>query len=195
MIRKEAMKIILDQIDLEPIVSANGFMSRDLFELKEKISNFYMIGSMGLASSIGLGIALKNPRKKIMINNKLNFNSNHNQKYLDDSIQQANNNIGTHSNKEIIPVSENSIKNSINSQSMKNNLVVHKPNKYSGPIAIELMSDKEPLFLLNEVLKAKTSIKVLTKLKEHFGFFCQKNQSKFYLIFPDFIEFKMKTLY
>tara|TARA_B100001142_G_scaffold267360_1_gene272113 strand:+ start:28 stop:588 length:561 start_codon:yes stop_codon:yes gene_type:complete len=67
MIRKEAMKIILDQIDLEPIVSANGFMSRDLFELKEKISNFYMIGSMGLASSIGLGIALKNPRKKIYV--------------------------------------------------------------------------------------------------------------------------------
>jgi len=123
----------------------------------------------------------KNPRKKIMINNKLNFNSNNNQKYLDDSTQQTNNNIGTHSNKEIIPVSENSIKNPVNSQSMKNNLVVHKPNKYSGPIPIELMSDKEPLFLLNEVLKAMTSIKVLTKLKEHFGFFCQKNHIKFYM--------------
>jgi sulfopyruvate decarboxylase subunit beta len=67
MIRKEAMKIILDQITLSPIISANGFMSRDLFELKEKISNFYMIGSMGLASSIGLGVALKNPRKKIYV--------------------------------------------------------------------------------------------------------------------------------
>ena len=67
MIRKEAMKIILEIIDEEPIISANGFMSRDLFELKEKESNFYMIGSMGLASSIGLGVALKNPRKKIHI--------------------------------------------------------------------------------------------------------------------------------
>jgi thiamine pyrophosphate-dependent acetolactate synthase large subunit-like protein len=67
MIRKEAMKIVLDQIDSAPIISANGFMSRDLFELKEKTSNFYMIGSMGLASSIGLGIALKNPRKKIYV--------------------------------------------------------------------------------------------------------------------------------
>jgi len=67
MIRKDAMKIVLDQIHSEPIISANGFMSRDLFELKEKNSNFYMIGSMGLASSIALGVALKNPRKKIYV--------------------------------------------------------------------------------------------------------------------------------
>ena len=67
MIRKQAMKIILEQIDSSPIISANGFMSRDLFELKEKNSNFYMIGSMGLASSIGLGVALKNPGKKIFV--------------------------------------------------------------------------------------------------------------------------------
>ena len=67
MIRKDAMKIILETISDEPIVSANGFMSRDLFELKEKESNFYMIGSMGLASSIGLGVALKNPRKRIFV--------------------------------------------------------------------------------------------------------------------------------
>ena len=51
----------------KPIISANGFMSRDLYETNEKESNFYMIGSMGLASSIGLGVALKNPRKKIYV--------------------------------------------------------------------------------------------------------------------------------
>ena len=42
-------------------------MSRDLFEVNDKESNFYMIGSMGLASSIGLGIALKNPTKKVFV--------------------------------------------------------------------------------------------------------------------------------
>ena len=67
MIRKEAMRLILAEINSEPIVSANGFISRDLFELKDKPSNFYMIGSMGLASSIGLGVALKNPTKKIFV--------------------------------------------------------------------------------------------------------------------------------
>jgi phosphonopyruvate decarboxylase/sulfopyruvate decarboxylase subunit beta len=42
-------------------------MSRDLFEVNDKRSNFYMIGSMGLASSIGLGIALKNPKKRVYV--------------------------------------------------------------------------------------------------------------------------------
>ncbi|RZD41909.1 MAG: sulfopyruvate decarboxylase subunit beta [Thaumarchaeota archaeon] len=67
MIRKEAVEIITNSIGENPIISANGFMSRDLFEVNDKESNFYMIGSMGLASSIGLGIALKNPKKQIFI--------------------------------------------------------------------------------------------------------------------------------
>ena len=67
MIRKEAVGIIADNVGKNPIVTANGFMSRDLFEVNDKESNFYMIGSMGLASSIGLGIALKNPKKRIFI--------------------------------------------------------------------------------------------------------------------------------
>ena len=67
MIRKEAMEIISNEIGDEPIISANGYISRDLFNVKDKPSNFYMIGSMGLASSIGLGVALKNPRKRVFI--------------------------------------------------------------------------------------------------------------------------------
>ena len=67
MIRKEAVEIIAKEIRKNPIVSANGFMSRDLFEVNDKESNFYMIGSMGLASSIGLGIALKNPKKRVFV--------------------------------------------------------------------------------------------------------------------------------
>jgi sulfopyruvate decarboxylase subunit beta len=67
MIRKEAVKIIAESVGKNPIISANGFMSRDLFETYDKESNFYMIGSMGLASSIGLGIALKNPKKQVFV--------------------------------------------------------------------------------------------------------------------------------
>ena len=67
MIRKEAVTIIGKSVGKSPIVSANGFMSRDLFETNDKESNFYMIGSMGLASSIGLGIALKNPKKQVFV--------------------------------------------------------------------------------------------------------------------------------
>jgi len=66
MIRKEAIKIICNEFKNSPIISANGFISRDVFEINDKPSNFYMIGSMGLASSIGLGVALKK-KKKIFV--------------------------------------------------------------------------------------------------------------------------------
>ena len=65
--RRDAIEIISKKITNNVIISANGFMSRDLFDLCEKPSNFYMLGSMGLASSIGLGIAIKNPKKKIFV--------------------------------------------------------------------------------------------------------------------------------
>ena len=67
MIRKEAVEIVCKFLKDEIVVSANGFISRDVFSSLEKNSNFYMLGSMGLASSIGLGIALKKPKKKIFV--------------------------------------------------------------------------------------------------------------------------------
>jgi len=67
LIRKVAINIAVEQIGNQPIISANGFISRDLFTSHDKPTNFYMIGSMGLASSIGLGVALKNAKKKIFV--------------------------------------------------------------------------------------------------------------------------------
>ncbi len=67
MIKKQAINEICLKNKNAIIVSANGFISRDLFEFYDKPDNFYMIGSMGLASSIGLGVALKLPKRKIFI--------------------------------------------------------------------------------------------------------------------------------
>jgi thiamine pyrophosphate-dependent acetolactate synthase large subunit-like protein len=67
LIRKEAISIVVEKIGNQHIICANGLISRDLFEVCDKNSNFYMIGSMGLASSIGLGVALKNTKKKIFV--------------------------------------------------------------------------------------------------------------------------------
>ena len=67
MIRKEAIEIAIKEIGKQPIISANGYISRDLFDVYDKQNNFYMIGSMGLASSIGLGVALKNSKKRIFV--------------------------------------------------------------------------------------------------------------------------------
>ena len=67
MIRKEAISIVVKKIGDHPVISANGLISRDLFEICDRNSNFYMIGSMGLASSIGLGVALKNTKRQIFV--------------------------------------------------------------------------------------------------------------------------------
>tara|TARA_Y100000590_G_scaffold206923_1_gene234377 strand:+ start:3784 stop:4335 length:552 start_codon:yes stop_codon:yes gene_type:complete len=67
LIRNEAIKEIINNLEDEIIVSANGFISRDLHSIFDYKKNFYMIGSMGLASSIGLGLAIKNPKKKIFV--------------------------------------------------------------------------------------------------------------------------------
>jgi len=67
LIRKEAISVIVEKMSNQPIISANGFISRDLFDTCDRNSNFYMIGSMGLASSIGLGVALKSTKKKIFV--------------------------------------------------------------------------------------------------------------------------------
>ena len=37
------------------LISNIGFPSRELYAAKDRPLNFYMLGSMGLASSIGLG--------------------------------------------------------------------------------------------------------------------------------------------
>lgn len=49
------------------LLSTTGYTSRELFEIEDGDHNFYMFGSMGCASSIGLGLSLANPDKKIII--------------------------------------------------------------------------------------------------------------------------------
>ncbi|MEK9627894.1 MAG: thiamine pyrophosphate-dependent enzyme [Nitrospinota bacterium] len=64
----EAFQELLPLIkDDEPVVHANGFICRESFALKDREANFYMIGSMGLASSIGLGVAMCKPEKSVII--------------------------------------------------------------------------------------------------------------------------------
>ena len=40
---------------------------RSLFQIQDRPRNFYMLGSMGLASSIGLGLALSQPEQVLVI--------------------------------------------------------------------------------------------------------------------------------
>lgn len=44
-----------------------GYPSRELYSILDRPENFYMLGSMGLASSIGLGLALARPERKVIV--------------------------------------------------------------------------------------------------------------------------------
>ncbi|MBI3316343.1 MAG: sulfopyruvate decarboxylase subunit beta [Candidatus Omnitrophica bacterium] len=62
----EAVKIIYSHIKKEPVVLATGYLCRAAQAVGDRPENFYMIGSMGMASPIALGIALSKPRIKIL---------------------------------------------------------------------------------------------------------------------------------
>jgi sulfopyruvate decarboxylase beta subunit len=55
--RFEILQTIAPYLDRKIIVCNLGIPCKELYQVKHQKSNFYMLGSMGLASSIGLGIA------------------------------------------------------------------------------------------------------------------------------------------
>lgn len=67
MARRQAIENIMKSIDDEIVVCNIGFPSRELYDIKDRDKNFYMIGSMGLASSIGLGLALAKPDENVVV--------------------------------------------------------------------------------------------------------------------------------
>ena len=66
--RYEAIEVITESLKGdELVISANGLISRELFTIKDSPRNFYMLGSMGLASSIGFGLAFSLSDKKVVV--------------------------------------------------------------------------------------------------------------------------------
>jgi phosphonopyruvate decarboxylase len=65
--RKEALRAALAPLVDEPVVHANGYICRESFAVRDRPENFYMVGSMGLASAIALGVALARPGRKTVI--------------------------------------------------------------------------------------------------------------------------------
>ena len=56
--RLDATRRLIAALDEEPIVASLGHPAYDLYGAGDRPANFYTWGSMGLASSIGLGLAL-----------------------------------------------------------------------------------------------------------------------------------------
>ncbi|MDK2790282.1 MAG: sulfopyruvate decarboxylase subunit beta [Methanothermococcus sp.] len=65
--RIDIIRILMEYIDDELVISNIGIPSKELYHVKDREKNFYMLGSMGLASSIGLGLATSTEQKVVVI--------------------------------------------------------------------------------------------------------------------------------
>jgi len=68
MIRLDVIKIIAEKAKKDGLllISNIGIPCKELHHVCDMPGNFYMLGSMGLASSIGLGLSLAKPQRKVI---------------------------------------------------------------------------------------------------------------------------------
>ncbi|HYF04606.1 MAG TPA: thiamine pyrophosphate-dependent enzyme [Patescibacteria group bacterium] len=68
MSRDEALSVV--QVHARPhdaVIATTGYTGRALYAMQDQPNQFYMIGSMGCASSIGLGLAWALPERRVII--------------------------------------------------------------------------------------------------------------------------------
>src|SRR5258706_16485906 len=65
--RLEATQIVVDHAGDAAIIASLGHPAYDLFAAGDRPRNFYTWGSMGVASSIGLGLALARPDVRVIV--------------------------------------------------------------------------------------------------------------------------------
>jgi Thiamine pyrophosphate enzyme, C-terminal TPP binding domain len=67
MTRLEATRLIVGRAGEAAIIASLGHPAYDLFAAGDRPQNFYTWGSMGMASSIGLGLALARPDVRVFV--------------------------------------------------------------------------------------------------------------------------------
>ena len=65
--RAQAIAALLELLTDHPVIVCNGFPSREAQKIADRPTHFYMIGSMGNAAAIGLGVALAKPQKQVVV--------------------------------------------------------------------------------------------------------------------------------
>jgi sulfopyruvate decarboxylase alpha subunit len=65
--RYDIIKLIAPYLEGKVVVGNLGWPSKELFAIRHQPSNFYMLGSMGMATPIGLGLALNSQQETVVI--------------------------------------------------------------------------------------------------------------------------------
>ncbi|MFE0461437.1 thiamine pyrophosphate-dependent enzyme [Kitasatospora sp. NPDC058965] len=64
---KEALAELVRAFPQALCVSTNGYITRDLYNLADRPENFYLVGSMGMAAPVGLGVAVARPGRRVLV--------------------------------------------------------------------------------------------------------------------------------
>ena len=66
--RREVLAMIQAKVrPTDALVATTGFTGRALYALDDRPSQLYMVGSMGCASSFGLGLAIAQPQRRVVV--------------------------------------------------------------------------------------------------------------------------------
>ena len=69
MTRQQALRLVVEgtPVDESIVIGTTGFTGRELFAIEDRSNQLYMVGSMGCASSLGLGLSLALPGKQVLV--------------------------------------------------------------------------------------------------------------------------------
>lgn len=67
--RQEVLARLIDHTDTRDtiLLASTGFAGRELFAIRDRPNQLYMVGSMGCITSLGLGLSLVCPDKKVVV--------------------------------------------------------------------------------------------------------------------------------
>jgi len=67
--RQEALRQLVADSDVSStiLIASTGFNGRELYAIEDRPNQLYMVGSMGCAASLGLGLSLARPDRKVVV--------------------------------------------------------------------------------------------------------------------------------
>lgn len=64
----DVLAAVLDSLESRDVaLFTTGMISREAYRIRDLPSNFYMIGSMGLLTAVGAGLAMCSPRRRVIV--------------------------------------------------------------------------------------------------------------------------------